>query len=56
MFGQAADIAHGSVEWIAEKAQEVGFAGVIMYDWGVHVDVRPLEVYHDDRRTKERIV
>ena len=49
--GRAFDLAHGSPVWLASLAEEAGFNGIITYDWGVHVDVRPLEVYHDDRRT-----
>lgn len=28
-----------------------GFTGIIIYDWGLHVDVRDGEPYFDDRRT-----
>jgi uncharacterized protein YcbK (DUF882 family) len=49
--GEAADIAHDSPGWLAEIARSgAGFSGVIIYPWGVHVDVRKGPRFFEDRR------
>jgi len=43
MLGLAADIAtpyRWSAAWLAAEADIVGFGKIIIYSWGIHVDIR----------------
>lgn len=55
MEGRAVDIPRlpgFTVEQMAQIAEDVGFDGIGLYDWGIHVDVRGKKVRWDLRTGK----
>lgn len=49
MKGVAVDVTHKQPLKIARLAKELGFTGIIIYDWGVHLDMREGEYFKDAR-------
>jgi len=53
MLGRAADIINIMPDILTARAIQAGFRGVITYRWGVHVDVRQLPEFREDRRKRK---